>query len=1197
MPTPIETLKKIEYSNIEQFLIDVNRNFAVIENSPLYKGIPGKLGDPGLLGLKGVRGTKFIFVTLSKFQAEFTGQLSSGSQITADFINSKLLAFENKQKLQLALGITEFVDKDIIVLTNTIMLSYDFIEDKFVNTGVSFNEQSNLLNNIQTQIENYVEFFVNNNSTITNLSNIFEGFPTYGKNYADTNNTFITSTLTQSSVYSPYISGYNSNIGIPINNHKYFGFSDSQFPKDNNGSIIFGSMKKYYDLLMATISTDQNETLTSDYSPGVNNIPSGVFMQDTENSGIMFGFKGRNNLKRFGNIYKNDLHEIVIKSDSGINPSEFSKLIIHKDYLKFDKIAKFGNDLEVSRDTRLFGDIQNEFIKTGKFTNGANVGNNFNTNTVEFGKTSTPSTGNTYVKNLADFESYSKYVSTVFVTDANGLLLKNYGIENTTLPLLPTELNPILETINSPNKILTSHYFGYLARKINVINSFITNNYWKKNQFETGEIPSLWLANTLKVTGNTNLTGLISTDTNDSRVDLLGNRITFHGNIFKFNNFANSVLVTGPDGVLSNSYSLETSNLSANELIPGNQLNIFSESTEKLLTSRYYAHLAKKINSINTTMRDGYWTKAQFETFDIPKLYLSDDLFVMGNVTFAPNSIEVFKVNKSNNEVIIGYSSTKTTLNSSSIKLAKFLDKVLVTDSVGNLIQTYGVETAVFNDTQLAQNTTVTTNLTPNVNTLAKGYHIGWLTTKINNVTSWISSNFWSKNDFLSGVINTLWLNTSLRVDGNVTLGNPTNPNISTNENVTVVGKIDGNTTIKGTNITLDGKSNIVPVTDANGLILNTYSLETQNPNSSTNGNGTQTDLAIETDYWNKAAQPQNFDNVPTSSTKILTSKYFLHIIRHFKAVRKLMFDRPTYAEIGNMLNSSLPHGAIFMWTNTFGPHDASLYTVCDGSIIPNSGGTRTPNMVNKFIKGSLTPNVIAGNQNNNQVTLWEMHIPPHSHAMPAHTHSFDFKGGWDGGGVNNNGAANRFSAGLPVSGTTGLGGGGYTYNQRSEGAESFSIEPNNYSVIFLMKNPPLGWINTYQQNLPAINNFVNFNLKTNWVKNTNWVNLPPVYRLYIAFNLNTQENFVFQSGKISYNIDTIYRDNMLIQSTEITNQYVIEPLVNILKNTLNITKFEMLFNNPITNQKIKITLDDLVTLSILPELSNLSTTLTVNEI
>ena len=177
----LETLLKIQFTNINQFVEDINRNFAVIQNSPLFKGIPGKAGEQGDQGLRGIRGSQFIFVNYDKFNSEFPNELTAGSKITLEYINSKLTSFESKQKLLNALGVTELVQNDVIVLTNSVMISYDLLNEEFVNTNLAFNEQSNIISNIQEKIEQYLKYYVDNNPTILGIQNIFESYTTYAR--------------------------------------------------------------------------------------------------------------------------------------------------------------------------------------------------------------------------------------------------------------------------------------------------------------------------------------------------------------------------------------------------------------------------------------------------------------------------------------------------------------------------------------------------------------------------------------------------------------------------------------------------------------------------------------------------------------------------------------------------------------------------------------------------------------------------------------------------------------------------------------------------------------------------------------------------------------------------------------------------------------------------------------------------------
>ena len=92
------TLEKIEYQNLQQFIDAVNRNFAVVQNSPLFKGIPGDEGDDGLPGPKGERGSKIFFVDFVKFNLQFPTEITLSNQIDIVFLNSKLSDNTGKTK-------------------------------------------------------------------------------------------------------------------------------------------------------------------------------------------------------------------------------------------------------------------------------------------------------------------------------------------------------------------------------------------------------------------------------------------------------------------------------------------------------------------------------------------------------------------------------------------------------------------------------------------------------------------------------------------------------------------------------------------------------------------------------------------------------------------------------------------------------------------------------------------------------------------------------------------------------------------------------------------------------------------------------------------------------------------------------------------------------------------------------------------
>jgi len=890
MAGEIETLKKINYENLEQMLLDINRNFAVIQNSPLYKGIPGKEGDEGDMGDRGIRGSKFAFVDLSEFQSEFPNELIAGSNITLTYLNNKLSTFGDKQKVLNALGLTELVDKDNIVLSNSLILSYNFDADEFVSTDIAFNEAVNLATTIEKKIEDYVKYYFDNNQTIDS-PNVFESFASYAKNYADTNNAFVTTALTASSIYAPYIPGYNNNTGIALTDHKYFGFNNTEFPKDNKGTFVLGSLKKYTELLMNTILTDGKETLSSDYAPGVNNIPSAVFMQDTYNAGLLFGYKGKNNLKKFGSIYKNEIDQLVIKSDSGKNPSEYSEILLHKNYLKYAKLVQFSDDLEISRDLKAFGDINNKGFRTGKFTTGALIANSFNSKVTEIGVGGAGSIN----KNVSEFEDFTQYLDVVLVTNTSGRLLKTYKIETNTLDEANiTDLNKLLNLPNSATNLLTTKYFDYLGRKINSITNFVKDNYWRKNQFETGEIQTLNLSTDLIVGEDASISGVIDTNKTDKSATITADNIFNNAVNITFSKFKKKLFITDANGLLLKDYSLDEKVLDPLELVALEDLEIYSESDKTILTTKYYAHLAKKINNIIGHSASNYYTKAEFSDATIPTLVLSNLLRVTGNVQFTPlNGENLFSINKDTKEVTIGGAETLVLIKTNTLKLRNYVKNVLVTDDNGNVLHTYHVEPQNYLDEELLEDIVISDILSSDTN-LAKSSNLSWLAKKINNIVIWVKESYWNKTQFGTGEIPNLVLSEHLQVNGSALIGNDaTDPNYVSTDDITTVGKINKTTTLRGNIIRLFNRENIVAVTNVDGDIISEYSVE-----------GTTlaqiTEETIENNHWTN--NTQDFGSLPSSDKKFLTSNFFGWIGLNLKVIRKKIFERPTFTEMNNAL-------------------------------------------------------------------------------------------------------------------------------------------------------------------------------------------------------------------------------------------------------------------------------------------------------
>lgn len=625
MPREIETLKKVEYTNLQEFVELINYNFAVLENSPFFKGVPGKKGLKGDTGIKGVRGIKFFFVDYNRFNTEYPAELNSAQAIDLEFINRKLalgnVNSTDKQKFLNALGTSDLVDGDVIVLTNTKLLRYNSVE--FEDTNIAFDSNYGNNRDISEIIREYVDNFINNNERIRNLKNTFELYVTHAKNYQDVSNTLITNSITSKSVFEPYIEGNKK--GIKVNTHKYIGFSkDVLDDNEQKHTIIFGSVKKYIKILQNTFAADVNKTLISDYSPGVSNEPSLVILQNDYNSGLMIGNRDSNNFKNFGRIFRNSDNEFVFESNVGLNDSEKGTLFLHNEYLKWNKQAKFERSVEISHNLFVGLDIDSKLIRTGEYSNDRN------SNKLELGPRKNQP--NSVTLNTAFIEQYSHYINNVLVTDNNGIVLKTYGIENAGFEIYQNNpLQPVSNNFSSNQKILTSNYFGLLITKLNSLISKISSDYWTKDNFNTGVIPNLRLSNQFSLGQNI---------INNSGSQFVGGFFDILSNRIKLNVHRNKVLVTNHEGVIINDYEIENTNINPIELELFNKINVSNQisSENKILTSKYYSYITSKINKLIDKIAGDYYTKA-----DWSNRWIRKDINYYGNFIIPYGQESVFR--------------------------------------------------------------------------------------------------------------------------------------------------------------------------------------------------------------------------------------------------------------------------------------------------------------------------------------------------------------------------------------------------------------------------------------------------------------------------------------------------------------------------------------------------------------------------
>ena len=680
-----DTLKRIDYSTLEQLIIDINRNFAVVQNSPLYKGLPGKGGNPGNVGTKGIRGTNFLFVNLAAFKAQFPGELQISLDINLAFLNSKVSDFNLIPKLFLALNTVTLVDKDIVVLTNSMMLSYDALNIRFVDTGMAFNENTSLGSTIDTQIGQLVTEAVNTNPTINNIDNIFQTFNTYARNFASVS--MPDTTPTGTSIYMPYlpntenvIDGNSNSAGTLVSTHKYFGFSyfNNKVKLNNSETFVLGSMEQYFTLLKNTIGVTSQGTYSSQYAPGANNMPNLVLLQETDNAGILFGRRSNTNLSKFASIYKNIdksldtnnnnpslwFENVVIQSSQPTQdaPAGYSKLQISDARMKYDKAVEFGADF------KFLGDLASEYFNFTKSSNQISIGKSDSTTT---------QLGDLITDKLRNSSSLNK----VHISDTNGRLLDTYSLETylTSNFSGSAGLSLISGAISNDKKIVTSNYLDWTFQKINNILNYISPvdsnslGYIPRSKFygAGGYSLSVQLLD-LKV-------GTISQQLNYFEAGSAG---------VKFPLIQNKVLVTGADGAIGSSYSIEGSypvlgSGLTTHTITSPEFASDVNNTKRFLTSKHYWDLIVKLDSMNsylTHSTNGYFSKSDWTTASA--LYFTKVELTNHTKDLSLSSIDIW--------------SGATNVFKTSVTDVLFpqrLSKVLVTESDGKVSNSYSVET------------------------------------------------------------------------------------------------------------------------------------------------------------------------------------------------------------------------------------------------------------------------------------------------------------------------------------------------------------------------------------------------------------------------------------------------------------------------------------------------------------------------
>lgn len=288
------SLNTITFTSISDLLSQLNSNFAIIENSPLFKGIQGITGAQGVQGVQGFRGNSFYFI--NRNASEFS-QVPSTVQNIQDLFNdysTNVADYLNKQLPD------DLINDDIFLYSDYNVYRYAYDANAtpnytLTNLGSYFN--ANMFD--IGMFRNYHTF--EDAQSYLHIGDVLDN-ETYNEN---TSWTDISTT----------------------NNHNFFGI-DKKHTTSNwvlhsytdsiPSTTILGDTTKFINIFNTTpiILNDVDYRLTR------NSLPTLIIEQNDNNSGILIHFGDQNSkLKYSSHIYKSQSQDLIISATTNFNNS------------------------------------------------------------------------------------------------------------------------------------------------------------------------------------------------------------------------------------------------------------------------------------------------------------------------------------------------------------------------------------------------------------------------------------------------------------------------------------------------------------------------------------------------------------------------------------------------------------------------------------------------------------------------------------------------------------------------------------------------------------------------------------------------------------------------------------------------------------------------------------------------------------
>lgn len=457
------SLNTITFTNIQNLINQLNSNFAIIENSPLFKGVQGEPGV-GRQGIQGTRGRSMFFINPNEISFTGINRSSIVTLFTSDAENS----YANICSYLGIPDITGLYINDMILWGLTLHI--------FKVTAIS------------------------PTPTFTDLG-LYYDTPTLDIGDFKRSKTFLNSSGT-------YLIGDQKDDGSYVETgtdisglHNYFGLNKKvtsnwewhNYQNTIPSTTIIGDSCKVMSLLR---TVDNNDP---DFKPISTILPSLIVLQNDYNSGLLINHYGSNYLKNSAQIFKTDEYTLVIEPKMRLQDYTTARLTLKSVSNNLqDSVSE--STLEYTNFTITSGKLRSGLFSTKFITNYSTnnelyIGYNPLEETIVTSSNRNIKTNKLHLVSgsLVDMEFQNPISSQAVLTNELSLLTLADPLGVTPVETTPRILNRSIG-LSSKQENSTNLYTSYASRREYFKSKIITDNkdLVPRYQDVSGLCKSLW---------------------------------------------------------------------------------------------------------------------------------------------------------------------------------------------------------------------------------------------------------------------------------------------------------------------------------------------------------------------------------------------------------------------------------------------------------------------------------------------------------------------------------------------------------------------------------------------------------------------------------------------------------------------------------------------------------------------------------